>query len=292
MNRLLMFCALILVLTYAGGCSYFQKKDIPPPLPPIVEKKPPLKVTAEHFKSFPWDELPEPSKEGSTPNTSTYVMTESDTPEKVAEQRMGDPALAEGLARYNGLSPTADIPAGETITIPDPIIGVSSQIVVKHKGEKAFGEPQTFDVEFKKGDRFKMLFEPNVYGYCYIILEGAKGNRMLYPTVVKSSRNRNAPPVRRESGKVRAHDPIAIPSEDTGYRYNPQRVGDKVHVFLSLRKIPELESVLDKKDLEVKDFQDVMQRVPHGEILNKPPITLLRISDPGDILGFTMNLGG
>ena len=68
-------------------------------------------------------------------------------------------------------------------------------------------------------------------------------------------------------------------------------------MFLSLRKIPDLEdlkekSLKDKKKIKQVDVEDVMIRVKQGEVFDQPPYHLLRISDPEESLGFTLNING
>jgi len=277
-----------------AGCAYFQTKDEPPPLPPIEETKPPLTLQGDYFKAFPWTELAKPLKDGNDPDTFVYTVKESETLETVAEKNMGDPALASGLASYNELTSPTDVPVGEKIVIPYPIIGVSSQIMVMEKGGKDFGPPQPFDTELKSGDRYKLRFEPNVNGYCYIFRESAKKTTMLFPAKpTKGKKRKSSAPVATASGKVTAHEPVVIPPGKAGIRYNPKRVGDRIYVFLSLRKIPELEDLKEKKKISVEDIQDVMHRIKIGDIFSdEPPYTLLRIADPSEIMGVSLNLNG
>lgn len=286
---------LILTLGLSAGCSYltFQKKDVPPPLPPIEETKPPLKLTTEYFKAFPWPELPKPRKDGNDPDTFTYTVKEGDTLESIAESMMGAPSLAVGLAEFNELASPTSVKAGDKIVIPFPIIGMSSQIMVKGKKEKEFGSPVAFDVDFKKGDQYKLRFEPNVNGYCYILRQGAKGMTFLYPAQVKlSRRNRRAQPLMRDSGKAKAFEPIEIPMGNKGFLYDLKKAGDRVFVFLSLRTIPELEDLKEKTKIRVEEVEDVMHRVKEGGVVTDGPLRVLRIADPSEILGFVLNLSG
>jgi hypothetical protein len=205
---------------------------------------------------------------------------------------MGDSALGPHLATYNQKSP-GDEKSGETIVIPNPIIGMSCQILVKEKGKKRFGEPQPFDTEFKSGDQYKLRFESNVTGYCYVFQHGFKGVRMLYPSQLKTGkRNKKKKPLARRTAEVKAHDPIIIPTGKAGFRYNRKREGDKVYVFLSINRIAELNDLMGKKKIGAEELQDVLHRVKEGEIYSDPPYWLLRISDPSEILGFTLHLNG
>ncbi len=180
------FILVFIILGLITGCAYFQKKDEPPPLPPIEEVPPPLTMKAEYFKAFPWAALPKPKKDGNDPNTTTYTFKEGDTLESVAQEMMGDANLASGLASYNDISPTGKVAAGDKIVIPNPIIGMSNQILVKAKGEKEFGPPENFDTQLKKGDQYKLKFESNVDGYCYIFRQGPKAVELLYPAKLKT----------------------------------------------------------------------------------------------------------
>jgi hypothetical protein len=132
-------------------------------------------MKGEYFKAYPWAALAKPRKDGNDPDTTTYTFKEGDTLDSVAEKQMGDASLASGLASYNEISPSSKVPAGDKIVIPNPIIGISSQIMVKSKGDREFGAAQSFETKFKKGDEYKFRFEPNVDGYCYIFREGPKG---------------------------------------------------------------------------------------------------------------------
>jgi LysM repeat protein len=293
MNHRVFLFLLIVITALMTGCAYFQKKDEPPPLPPIEETKPPLTMKSDYFKSYPWGQLPKPRKDGNDPDTTTYTVKEGETLESVAENLMGDPSLAAGLASFNDLSSPSSVKSGEKIVIPYPIIGVNSEIMVKSKGESDFGTPRRFGVEFKKGDEYKLRFEPNVDGYIYALRKGAKGLEYLYPAQVKiSKRNKSTQPLMRDTGKVNAHEAVEIPIGKKGFAYDPKKVGDMIYVFLSLRKVPELEDLKEKKTLRVEDVEDVMHRVKEGEVLNSPPYHLLRIIDPSEILGFSVNIDG
>jgi LysM repeat protein len=300
--------SLFIILGLISGCAYFQKKDEPPPLPEIVETKPPLSMKGEYFKAYPWRALAEPRKDGNDPDTTTYTVEKEDTLESVAEKTMGDAGLAKDLAEYNHVSPSSKVVAGEKIVIPNPIIGMSSQIMVKSKGEKEFGPPQSFDTKFTKGDEYKFKFEPNVDGYCYIFREGPKGVELLYPAQVKApppkaqskaqlkkgkKAKAAAPePLMRDTGKVKAHQPFEVPLGKKGFVYDAKDKGDRVFVFLSLREIPDLESLKDKPKLKVDDVETVMHRVKEGDISSEGPYRLLRINNVAEILGFTLNISG
>lgn len=291
---------IVVILGLATGCAYFQKKDEPPPLPPIEETKPPLTLKGAYFKSFPWSELPKPLKDGNDPDTFIYTAKEGDTLESIAEKNMGNPALASGLATYNGLSSPTSVPVNEKIVIPYPIIGMSSQLMIKEKGEKDFTRVQPFSTELKKGDQYKMRFEPNIDGFCYIFREGAKGVDLLYPAQVtkpekkgKKDKKRIAEPLMRGTGAVKAYEAIIIPAGKTGFSFDPKSAGDRIHVFLSMRRIPELEDLKEKRKITVEDIQDVMHRVKIGDIYSEEaPYHLLRVADPSEILGFSLNLRG
>lgn len=302
--------SLFIILGLISGCAYFQKKDEPPPLPEIVETKPPLSKTMKgaYFNAYPWTALDKPRKDGNDPETTTYTSKEGDTLASVAEKEMGDSGLADKLAEYNDIAPSSKVPAGDKIVIPNPIIGMSSQIMVKSKGEKEFGAAQSFDTKFKKGDEYKFRFESNVDGYCYIFREGPKGVELLYPAQVKvqptkaqakaklkkgqKAKTPAPEPLMRDTGKVKAHQPIEIPVGKKGFVYDAKDQGDRVFVFLSLREIPDLENLKDKPKLKVDDVETVMHRVKEGEVYSEGPYRLLRINDVAEILGFALNLNG
>ena len=300
--------SLFIILGLISGCAYFQKKDEPPPLPEIVETKPPLSMKGEYFKAYPWRALAEPRKDGNDPDTTTYTVEKEDTLESVAEKTMGDAGLARDLAEYNHISPSTKVVAGEKIVIPNPIIGMSSQIMVKAKNEKEFGPPQSFDTKFTKGDEYKFKLEPNVDGYCYIFREGPKGVELLYPAQVKvpptkaqskaqlkkgqKAKKPAAEPLMRDTGKVKAHQPFEVPLGKKGFVYDTKDKGDRVFVFLSLREIPDLESLKDKPKLKADDVETVMHRVKEGDIYSEGPYRLLRINNVAEILGFTLNISG
>jgi hypothetical protein len=299
MRRLVLF-TLILAVALTTGCSYFQKPEPPPPLPPIEEPKPPLKMKSEYFNSFPWEDLSKPQETGNEPDTWTYTFKEGDTLESVAEKQMGDGSMADRLASYNDLTSPSTVTPGKTIVIPDPIIGASSKIMVKHKGEKEFGTPEPFGVEFKKGDEYKFRFETNVDGHLYVFRRGPKGVLYLYPERImppkkpkrgKRDKTPEPSPITRES-KVKKHEPVDIPLGVKGFRYDPKKVGEQLFVFLSLKEIPSLEELKGKTKIRPEDLEDVMRRVKVGEVFDKPPYHLLRITDPSEILGFKLNIDG
>lgn len=289
----------------AGTQTFFVKnKDEPPPLPPIEETKPPLTMKSDYFKYFPWSALAKPRKDGSDPDTTTYTIEQGDTLDRVAEKMMGNPALASALASYNDISPSSKVPVGDKIVIPNPIIGMSSQIMLKSNGDNEFGAPQSFDTKFKMGDEYKFRFEPNVDGYCYIFREGPKGVELLYPAALKmqpraqtksgqKAEAQAAPaPVMPDTGKVKAHQPIEIPIGKKGFLSDGKVAGDQVFVFLSLRPIPDLESLKEKAKIKVEDVEDVTHRVKQGEIYSEGQYRLLRINAPAEIMGFALNLNG
>jgi hypothetical protein len=293
MKRPLVAFLIVLILGLVMGCAIIQKKDEPPPLPPIEETKPPLSMKTKYFEAFPWDDLPKARKDGNDPDTFTYTVKDDDSLDKIAESMMGNAGLAKGLASYNELPSAQKVAAGEKLVIPNPIIGVSSQIKVKSKGEKVFGVPQPFSTEFKKSDEYKLLFESNVHGYLYVFRRGVKGVQLLYPSVAKrSKRNKSPEPLMRDTGKVKAHDPVELPIGNKGFAYDPKNRGDRIFVFLSLRENPDLESLKDKKTIKEEDLETIMHGVKAGEILAEPPYHLLRITDPKELLGFALNISG
>lgn len=293
MKRPLIICSVILTLGLITGCSYFQPKDVPPPLPPIEEPKPPLTMKKDYFNSFPWEALPKAQKDGNDPDTWIYALKEGDTLEGVAEKQMGDSAMAERLASYNELPSPSSVVPGDKIVIPYPIIGVSSQIMLKHKGEKGFGPPERFGVEFKKGDEYKLRFETNVNGYLYVFRKGLKEVAFLYPSRAKTStRVRHPKPIMRDTGRVKPHEPIEIPIGKKGFKYDPKKAGDMIFVFLALKEIPSLEDLKEKKKIGIEDLEDVMRSVKEGVIFDQPPYHLLRISSPSEIMGFTLDIDG
>jgi hypothetical protein len=294
MKRCLISFSVILVLGFITGCAYLQKPEPPPPLPPIETKvKPPLKLRAEYFKEFPWTELSPPRKDEPEPNSETYTFQKGDTLAGVAEDRMGNKALADKLAAYNDISSTAEVTPGEKIVIPNPIIGVSSRLEIKHKGEKDFGSPVPFDTELKKGEAYKMKFETNAAGYLYVFRRSVKGVDLLYPAKAKTGKkSKQSEPLMRDTGKVEPYSPVEIPLDKKGFAYDAKDRGNDVLVFFSLRKIPDLESLKDKKSIQAADIEAVNIRVNQGEIVSEAPYTMLRITDPTQVLGFTLNLNG
>jgi hypothetical protein len=299
MKRPLVLVFIVLVLGLMTGCAYFQTRESePPPLPPIEEPKPPLKMKGEYFKEFPWPDLPKPRKDGNDPDTRTYAVRDDDTFQTIAEKEMGDPAMGPKLAAYNEMSDSSKPAAGTKIVIPNPIIGMNSEMEVKKKGEKDFGPPQPFDAELGKGDAYKLRFESNVSGYCYVFRVGPKGCEVLYPEQPpqvkkgkKGKKTTKPEPVARETPKITAHDPILIPTSSKGYPYDQKRTGDRVFVFLSLRKNSELEELKDKPKLREEDVAAVV-RGNEGAIVTDGTTRVLRISDPAEVLGFTLNLSG
>jgi len=293
MKRPLIVFLIVLILGLITGCAYLQKKDEPPPLPPIEETKPPLTMKSKYFEAFPWDDLAKPRKDGNDPDTFTYTVKEGDTIESVAENMMGNAGLAKGLATYNDLPPGQKPSPGDKIVIPNPIVGISSQVLVKAKGDKVFGSPQPFNTEFKTGDEYKLRFESNVDGYLYVFRQGAKSVEVLFPTAVKKGkRTKTQETLPRDSGKIRAHEPKEIPIGTKGYVYDPKKAGDRIFVFLSLRENPDLDALKDKKGLKEGDVQGVMRGVKEGEIFSEPPYRLLRITDPKELMGFFLNISG
>jgi hypothetical protein len=204
------------------------------------------------------------------------------------------------LAAYNDMSDSSKPAVGNKIVIPNPILGISSEIEVKKKGEKEFGPPQPFDTELKNGDAYKLRFESNVNGYCYVFRVTPKGAEMLYPAAppklpVKKGKKgkKGAPPEppARETPKISAHEAILIPTGLKGYPYDQKSAGDRIFVFLSLRQIPELENLKDKAKLREEEVASAV-RGNEGAIVTEGRTRVLRVSAPTDVLGFSMNLGG
>ncbi len=97
----------------------------------------------------------------------------------------------------------------------------------------------------------------------------------------------------RDTGVVKAYEAIIIPVGKSGFAFDPKSAGDRIYVFLSMRRIPELEDLKEKKKIAVEDIQDVMHRVKIGDIYSEEePYHLLRVADPSEILGFSLNLRG
>lgn len=292
MKRRVIPSFIILILGLTAGCTYFTKKDEPPPLPAIEEPKPVSRLTikGDYFKEFPWDELPKPRKDGSDPDATWYSFEKDDTLESVAEKEMGDPGQAAKLAKFNDLSGTEKVASGEKIVIPNPFIGVESQIQVKAKKAKTFGEPQPFETEMKKGEHYRMVFKTNVDGYLYVFRQSLKtGVTMLFPARAKKgrrNRNEETPPTVR----VKAFDPVYIPIGDKGFVADPKRKGEPVMVFLSLRTIPALEALKEEKKISVESLKDVMHSVNEAAIITDGNVHLMRANELKAILGFSLNL--
>jgi len=231
-----------------------------------------------------------------------YTVKEGDTLGKIAENSMGSSALAPDLAKYNDVPATERLAAGDKIVIPNPIIGLSGQMLVKNKKDKDFVQAKAFDVELGPGDQYKMRFESNVDGYLYVLRQDPKGTEFLYPAPVKvapkrGKKSKSLEELPSDTGKVEAHQYMEIPRGPQGFKYDPKKKGDRILVFLSLRKIPDLEdlrekSLKDKKKIRQDDVEDVMLRVKQGEVFSQAPYYLLRISDPNEVLGFTLNING
>ncbi len=300
MKHLSVACLVALAVGLVSGCAYFKPQDIPPPLPPIEEIKPPLTLKKDHFKAFPWNELAKPKKDGNDQDTFTYTVKEGDTLESIAEKNMGSGSMATDLASYNELTPGKEPPVGEKLVVPDPILGIKSGLLVKAKGQADFGDEQSLDYAFKAGDYFRLRFEPNVDGYCYVFRESPSGMSMIYPALIEKKKparisrkkKRKPEPIQRETAEVKAHQAILIPAGGKGAKYDPKQAGDQIHVFLSLQKIAEFEDLKEKTKILKEDVQDVMHRVRGGEILTDGPYRLLRISDPSQILGFSLHMRG
>jgi len=293
MERRLIIPIVVLTLGLITGCSYFQTPDPRPPLPPIEETKRQLEMKSQHFKSFPWEELSAPQKDGTDPDTWTYPFKTGDTMESVAEKQMGNPDLADRLAAFNELTSPSRVAPGDKIVIPHPIIGVSAQISVKRKGSREFDPPKSFPPDFKKGDQYKLRFETNVNGYLYVFRKGMKEVVFLYPSRARTStRTKDQRPQMRETGKVKAYDPIEIPKAEKGFDYDQRKAGESLVVFLSLKEIPDLEDLKEKPKISAPELDEVMRRVKEGSIRDFPPYYLLRISDPAHFLGITINIDG
>jgi hypothetical protein len=295
-SLLLVYCLIIIGL---WGCAYFpfQKEPEPPPLPSIdvvEETKPPLTVKAQYFNEFPWAELGKTKKDENFPNIKMYTWKDSDTWENVAEKEMGNKAQGKKLAEFNDSKDKVP-PTGEKVAIPNPIIGIKSELQVKRKGEKQFGQPQPIDTSLTKGDEYRFRFDSNVDGYLYVFRETPKGVELLYPAKVRTGRrNRTAAPLSRDSGKILAGAPVLIPSSETkGYPYDPKQKSDQIYAFLTINKDPiqALDDLKEKTKIKRADLDEVMQSV--GDQVKKDgPIQVLRISDPKEILGVILNISG
>lgn len=295
MKRPLGYILITLILGLTIGCTtFFAKKDVPPPLPPVIETKPPLKVTTKCFDEFPWKELSPAKKDGNDPDTTTVTLKEGQTLESVAEEMMGNPAMAEELASFNSLPGASSAKAGDQIVVPNAIIGVKSQIMIKPKGSKQFEDPVPFGVEFKKGDQYKLRFESNVNGHCYIFRKGIKEVTPLYPVRAKvGRRNRTQVPLLRDSSTVKANSPIEIPIGKAAFKYDEKKKGDVIYVFLSLKEISELEDALkSKKEIKMADLEEVRNKVNLQAIVTEKSIHVMRITSPSDILGFSLDIDG
>ncbi len=259
-------------------------------------------MKGDYFKTYPWSALSKPRKDANEPDTTMYTVKEGDTLDKIAENSMGNRGLAPDLAKYNDLLPSSKISTGDKIVIPNPIIGISSQMWVKSKKDKDFAQAKAFDVELGPGDQYKMKFESNVDGYLYVLRQDPKGTEFLYPAPVKvapkrGKKSKTVEPLPLATAKIEANRPIDVPMGPQGFKYDPKKKGDRILVFLSLRQIPDLEdlrerSSKEKKQIRQDDVEDVMLRVKQGEVFSQPPYHLLRISDPSEVLGFKVNING
>jgi hypothetical protein len=291
---------MVTVVLFASSCAYIPIKteDEPPPLPPIAEtKKPPLEVKPIHFREFPWDELEKPTGDQTPNNTYIYTVKEGDTLESIAREQMGDASLSVGLATYNGLSSNMRVSEGENLIIPYPIVGIKSEVLVKPKDDDEL-IPDTFEREFNDKDEFRMRFEPNVDGHCYIFRVTSRSTSMLYPYKEEKPRRPRPgqePGLKRKSSEVKAHEPIGIPEdEDIRIKYNhPTMAGDRIVVFLSISPIPALEELKEEKIIQEQDLIDVMHsRVKPDKIITEPPIRIMRVPSPLGILGFALSILG
>ena len=77
--------------------------------------------------------MAKPKKDGNDPDTTLYTFKEGDTLESVAEKEMGARGMSAQLAEFNDLSSPSSVATGDKIVIPNPFIGVNSQIEVKAK---------------------------------------------------------------------------------------------------------------------------------------------------------------
>ncbi len=282
---------------FFSGCAIVPSKpDEVPPLPKIEEPKPPppLTLKGSHFQAFPWDEI-KLRKDGTDPDTTVYTFTHDDTLDKVAEARMGDSALAVGLARFNEIIDANSIKEGDKIIIPDPIVGVQSRLVVKGKGDKEFGEPQPLDHKLSAGDYYKLRFEPNVNGYLYVYKTGVKGTVQLFPEVKppaqkKRGRKPSPPEPAPEPVKVTARQEVLIPKGKTGFKFDSTTSGDELHVFFSMREIPALEGLRNAKTIKRTDL-DLRDEISEAKTVTSGAVRVIRIKKPEEIIGFKLVLG-
>ena len=235
--------------------------------------------------------LQSPKKDGNDQDTITVTVKEGETLDGIAESMMGNASQAQWTLPHTTSRHRQTVLVRETNW--KFLIQLSASAVSNDQVEGTrFSEPENFGTPFKKGDQYKLRFESNVDGNLYVYRKGVKGVVVVPAPLKKSKRNKNPEPLMRDSGKVTAYDPILIPIGKTGFAYNPKNAGDMIYVFLSLRKIPELEDLKTKPTIKVEDIEDVMHRVKEGEIKSDPPLRLLRISDPSEVLGFTLNIDG
>ena len=61
-------------------------------------------------------------------------------------------------------------------------------------------------------------------------------------------------------------------------------------VILSLRNVPALEDLKDKKKISVEMVKDVMHDVNEADIVTDGTTRVMRVSDPSKILGFSLNI--
>ena len=140
----ILFFALVFFESLISGCALFPKPEPPPPLPPIEEPKPPLKVKPDQFSAFPWSELGKPNKDGNEPNTKMHTWRDGETFASIAEDEMGNSAWGNDLSKYNDLSDSGKVTSGDKIVVPNAIIGLQSQMVIKRKGERTFGSANQY----------------------------------------------------------------------------------------------------------------------------------------------------
>jgi hypothetical protein len=123
---------------------------------------------------------------------------------------------------------------------------------------------------------------------------------MVYPYEEKTGSTRRRRPrsdqagtVKRKSSKVKAHEPFELPEdEELLIEYKSTMAGDRLFVFLSIRPIPSLEELKDSRAIEEHDLQYVMDRVRQEKIFEEPPVKLLRVESPVEILGYALNIKG